>query len=397
MEKLKNEIEKQTEKQGICYHGDSGNEVNDSLKDVNKSWSNFDFILTNSKITVGVNFDKERFDRVYLALAGFSSPRDVIQASYRIRNLADNEVIATILNLNKFSSIDESHRVKDKNFKKLVNDLVTEDSSPIIQTFKLFSHKAHYTFVDVPIHLNKKEEKAYLEYLQTDDTYYSWNAITCIHEKYEKILKEGLEKNPLDIHIEEEMALNKKQEIEEIKSRIYAGCAAMEDILMMQKFYFQKLFNKKTSIHKIAKAWDNKYIEFVQKYLFFFNIKIKQNIPIAGETSKMKKILDKHKLTLNSAINEIKNCILTDKDKEEINDYILDDQKLNNSSPIKYISKLINTYFSGYHIVYKQTKSRHGEFVRTKKFNKIISFCKKNIYDWEEDNEEVLIIDDIDM
>ena len=30
-------------------------------------------------------------------------------------------------------------------------------------------------------------------------------------------------------------------------------------------------------------------------------------------------------------------------------------------------------------------------------FNKIISFCKKNIYDWEEDNEEVLIIDDIDM
>ena len=46
-----------------------------------------DFVMTNNKINVGINYEKFDFDSVYLSIAGFSSPRDLIQVSYRCRNI----------------------------------------------------------------------------------------------------------------------------------------------------------------------------------------------------------------------------------------------------------------------------------------------------------------------
>ena len=51
-------------------------------------------VLTNSKITVGVNFNSIGFARGYLCLMdGFTSPQGAIQASYRIRQFKDNLVV----------------------------------------------------------------------------------------------------------------------------------------------------------------------------------------------------------------------------------------------------------------------------------------------------------------
>ena len=49
------------------------------LKYVNKVWGNCDFVITNHKIIVGVNYDQigdtTRVDLVFVSLAGHSSQR----------------------------------------------------------------------------------------------------------------------------------------------------------------------------------------------------------------------------------------------------------------------------------------------------------------------------------
>ena len=48
--------------------------------------------MTNNKINVGINYEKFDFDSVYLSIAGFSSPRDIIQVSYRCRHIKSNNI-----------------------------------------------------------------------------------------------------------------------------------------------------------------------------------------------------------------------------------------------------------------------------------------------------------------
>ena len=66
---FKDLLETQTGKKGIKYHGDADAMTNKTLKEVNKTWCKFDFVLTNSKITVGVNYDEiedsKMFDLVF--------------------------------------------------------------------------------------------------------------------------------------------------------------------------------------------------------------------------------------------------------------------------------------------------------------------------------------------
>jgi hypothetical protein len=62
MEELKVIIEKQTNKTGVCYNSQVDDETLNGLKDVNSSWSKVDFVITNTKITVGINYELDYFD-----------------------------------------------------------------------------------------------------------------------------------------------------------------------------------------------------------------------------------------------------------------------------------------------------------------------------------------------
>jgi hypothetical protein len=90
MENLKAIFENNTNKKGICYNGDSDDKILKTLDDVNTHWNDADFVMTNNKINVGINYEKFDFDSVYLSIAGFSSPRDIIQFSYRCRHIKSN-------------------------------------------------------------------------------------------------------------------------------------------------------------------------------------------------------------------------------------------------------------------------------------------------------------------
>ena len=68
----------------------TSDKVKRKLKDVNNEWVNYDFVISNNVITVGVNFDVMHFDQCYLFIAYFNEMRGIVQFSYRPRNLNDN-------------------------------------------------------------------------------------------------------------------------------------------------------------------------------------------------------------------------------------------------------------------------------------------------------------------
>ena len=114
MEDLKIKIELETKKKGIFYNADVDDETIRGLRDVNKNWVVPDFIMTNTKISTGVNFDKKYIDRVYLFIAGYNSTRDIIQVSRRCRTLNDKLIKCTFLdNYNTHNVFDNDSSLVD--------------------------------------------------------------------------------------------------------------------------------------------------------------------------------------------------------------------------------------------------------------------------------------------
>ena len=68
MENLKALFEKETNKKGICYHGECDDKILKTLDDVNKHWNEVDFVMTNNKISVGLNYELSDFDSVYVSI-----------------------------------------------------------------------------------------------------------------------------------------------------------------------------------------------------------------------------------------------------------------------------------------------------------------------------------------
>jgi hypothetical protein len=90
MNSLKELLEQHSKTKGICHNSMTSDKIKRKLKDVNKEWTNYDFVISNNVITVGVNFDVNHFDQCYLFIANFNEMRDIVQFSYRTRNLKDN-------------------------------------------------------------------------------------------------------------------------------------------------------------------------------------------------------------------------------------------------------------------------------------------------------------------
>jgi len=87
-----------------AYHS-SADDNNKDFIDVNKSWLAYNAILTTSVITVGVNFDVEHFDYIFLD-ASPNGPivRDLFQSIMRVRHIQTNELWYQLEDKNVFSS-----------------------------------------------------------------------------------------------------------------------------------------------------------------------------------------------------------------------------------------------------------------------------------------------------
>lgn len=146
MDQIMTMIKGRTNKQVIMYNSDVDDKIKSGLQNVNETWSKYDCVICNSVITCGVNFDLTGFDKVFMFLASFITPRQSIQVSARIRNLSTNEIDIYYMGRqsNTECYIDDQKEMNCPVYNQLFSDSMTEDKAPRRKSFELFCQKAPY-------------------------------------------------------------------------------------------------------------------------------------------------------------------------------------------------------------------------------------------------------------
>mgnify|MGYP003633217608 CR=1 FL=1 len=89
-ERLLTNCNKINDEDVLVYHGDMSDTEKQKLSKVGEVWRKAKVIITNSCISVGVNYDYDDFDKVYLSYGDILNPRDVIQSSFRVRKTKED-------------------------------------------------------------------------------------------------------------------------------------------------------------------------------------------------------------------------------------------------------------------------------------------------------------------
>jgi hypothetical protein len=115
---------------------------NGDLVSINDIWNKCDILIYNICITVGIDFNIEYFDKIYIYYDTINNVRDVIQSINRVRKYKDNEINI----FNKYTSKDD---IYDNNI-----DLVEEFKNDIINN-ELFI-KEYNEYIDINNKHNQK-------------------------------------------------------------------------------------------------------------------------------------------------------------------------------------------------------------------------------------------------
>ena len=173
MDSLKELLSSHTGKKGVCHNSMTSDKVKRKLKDVNNEWVNYDFVISNNVITVGVNFDVMHFDQCYLFIANFNEMRDIVQFSYRPRNLNDNLIKYSFLGgyrkKDADEKLDKKSEVKSQEYKDLREMTFLENTSPKVETFNQFLCMAGYHILPDEKEIEKRELDE-LEIIKSSET-----------------------------------------------------------------------------------------------------------------------------------------------------------------------------------------------------------------------------------
>ena len=236
MQELKLKIEQETQKLGVCYNSQADDKTLKELKNVNKSWKEHDFVITNTKITVGINYENTDYDSVYLSVAGFTSTRDIIQVSYRCRHIKSNIIKVCYIehnNTNKCYENDDYLVGRCTLYKSLVKDILIEKNAPLKSSFLFFCNKAHYTVSTSKDTINKELVKYIDDLFKETNTGYTFETIPTVTD----------------------------YESKDIEIKLFTQDATLVEKLTMQKYYFMDKFsfghNKITPTSIIKKNMNN--------------------------------------------------------------------------------------------------------------------------------------------
>jgi hypothetical protein len=239
MEQLKSLLEKNTKKQGVCYNSQSDDSILKGLKNVNESWTKYDFVVTNTKNTVGINYELHDFDTVYLSIAGFSSVRDIIQVSYRCRHLISNNIkVCYIDKVNTYSAFnnDDQEVSNCKIYKTIVKNILVEKMAPLKEGFQMLCNMAKYKISSDDDYIDRSLNKYFKKLFEDVNVIYSYDTISDVDHK----------------------------EIAKLEQKIYDFEATTDDKTIINKYYFKKQFE--TLDENILKdAWDNRFNFFFER------------------------------------------------------------------------------------------------------------------------------------
>jgi hypothetical protein len=245
MEQMLSVIEYKTGKKGICYNADVDDSVKNTLKTVNDVWSQQDFVITNTCITCGVNYDLEMFDNVWIFLAGFVKPREAIQVSARIRYLKSNTIFVSFLGNLKNPTVykDDTSIIKNKVYTNVYNNALIEDKAPRRKAFEFFCGKAGYKMTKEDMRINKEICNEMKKLFENTDT---------------GILYENIE------------VINNDR-ADELQNKVCGHTSTMYERLCLQKYYFLQKFDANVDYEFLAETWNKDYIFFFDKYKSIIN------------------------------------------------------------------------------------------------------------------------------
>jgi len=358
MQSLQEVFEKNTNKKGLSYNADSDDKILKTLDNVNDNWEKVDFVMTNNKINVGINYEKFDFDSVFLSIASFSSPRDIIQVSYRCRQLKSNNIFICYLEGMKNTTFQDDSNLVDNCpiYQKLVKNILIEKYSPLKATFNLFCNLAHYK-IDYSKEALNKELDQYIEKLINDtDLSYSYSTIKDINN----------------------------EELEKLTQKIYQQEATLDDKLAIKKYYFKNQFINKEK-EEIAIAFNEKYINFISaiKKLKYQESNIFEEIK---EFNKWESILptddqiNKNKLLSKELVNKIFEKF-----------YFKDLNK--NSSSNCIVKNIYNTYFEKQVIQSKKESEKNYKSFIPEMTRDIYNFVMTNLYIYNKPKIEIQFLD----
>jgi hypothetical protein len=220
METLSSILTAESKQKGTFYHADVDEKRKSGLKNVNESWKEAKFIITNSVITCGINYENEDFDYAYIFTASFNTPRDIIQVSYRARFLSSGIInVCFIGHMNQINSwVLDNKEINCSLYDRLIDSILCEKKSPLKRTLQLFCQKANYR-QDVDKQQMTDELEKYFKRLVDENINLGFSYDSIDEIKYDTAA-------------------------ETIQQRIFSQEATMYEKIMLQKYYFQKQFQQ---------------------------------------------------------------------------------------------------------------------------------------------------------
>ena len=350
---------------GVFYNADIDEAKKNDLKDVNESWGGYNFVICNSCITCGVNYENEDFDNEYLFVSGFTQPRQIIQFSYRPRHLKSNNIYLCYLGRMQQAgahTVDSCDNAQCPIYQQLVKNTLIEKNAPIRKSVPLFAAKAKYIQVSTDFKIEEKVKKQIDEMVKEYSIGFDYSGVK-------------------DITAIEE---------EELQQKMFSGEATMIDKFELQKHHFKKQFNFEEKPeyveNKLAEAWRDQYI------ILFDKLKIAID---EGENNLFYKIKE---------FNELDSIFPVDVRKTELNDDIKDQifkefkfrflNKYSNKDAI--LKEIYNVFFGTAVITTEQDKSRNISYDIDESLAEWYHFVKEHRKPWEEMDKTCMITDEDD-
>ena len=373
MEAFHKLLEEQAGVKGKYINADKDDEELNELKDVNKSWADSKFIITNNKITVGVNYDREDFDEEYMFVANYNSPRDVIQVSFRARKLLTGRINVCYVGSMRHTTAwkTDTHLMNCPIYTKLIDDVLTEQKAPVKESFQLFCKKAHFKM---------QNDEAAMESDVKDDI--------------DKVLKNasiGFSYHSVeDIDAETARYLN---------TLVLTQEASMMDKIQLQKYFFRKQFNHEaTQVNIRLEEGEKNMIQHCWEERDLFLFKRFKTI-LMDPKNIFNKIREFNNLGDTIFLEDIKQLKLNPEIVEDIFKQFKFKYLTPKSTAIVILKAVYNTYFSQDIIVSRKPASKSHTYVQSfANFDEISQkFAFAKAYMTLEEKDACLFADDSDV
>ena len=174
----------------IWYNADVGAKIKSTTQEVNKVWSSKRCIITNTSITVGVNFDNQHVDSIFALYPTWASQRDFFQALYRCRHIKTNEINLVVEGRAQKQPWIHAD-VKCPIYTQLISDLKYEfNTAGDKDVFKFFANHANIKFRGDIQEISDDVSKNITKMIEESECLYRWDMIKDIDcfEQYEQLI-----------------------------------------------------------------------------------------------------------------------------------------------------------------------------------------------------------------